>query len=266
MKRFCVFFSILFFLFFSRTFNQTVFAADKTSDELYQELLQNYRRYQGLIEPFNTQRSRHRTYQSVATQADFLNAAKALASAEVEAMISYASFVKTYLAQATQILDYNENYSYVMLDDELVYLSSAKTKVSSLSSLSDTQSFFNDLSTHYAKISQFGYQVKSLVEIGSAKKTLENVKVETDKIESLLGEINEEESKIYAAKEKFTSLKAELSGAESSVAQAEKSYKNTKEGSNFASMSKKVRGFIDQSINQFSSVISGYKNIVSSLK
>lgn len=266
MKRLCIFFSILFFLFFSQIFNQTVFAADKTGDELYQEFLQNYRRYQSLIEPFNTQRSRQKTYQSVATQADFLNAAKSLASAEVEAMISYASFVKTYLAQATQILDYNENYLYVMLDGELLYLSSAKNKVSSLSSLSDTQAFFNDLSTHFAKISQIGYQVKSLVEIGSAKKTLQNVKVETNKIEALLGEITEEESKIYAAKEKFTSLKDELSGAENSIAQAEKTYEGTEEGSDFASMSKRVRGFIDQSINQFSSVISGYKNIVSSLK
>lgn len=262
MKRFCIFFSILFFLFFP----QSIFAADNTSDELYQELLQSYRRYQGLVEPFNTQRSRHRTYQSVDTQADFLNAAKSLASAEVEAMISYASFVKKYLAQATQILNYDENYLYVMLDDELVYLSSAKSKVSSLSSLSDTQSFLDELSTHYAKISRIGYQVKSLVEIGSANKTLENIKIETAKIESLLGEITEEDARIYAAKEKFSSLKGELSGAESSIAQAEKSYKNTKEGSNFASMSKKVRGFIDQSINQFSSVISGYKNIISSLK
>jgi len=262
MKKAALFFTLLFFLFFTKT----TFAADKTSDELYQELLQNYRRYQGLVEPFNTQRSRHLAYQSVATQADFLNAAKSLASAEIEAMISYTSFVKTYLAQATQILNYKENYLYIMLDDELAYLSSAKDKVKTLSSLSDTQSFFTELSGHYNKIGQIGYQVKSLVEIGSANKTLGNVKIETDKIESLLGEVKEEDARIYAAREKFSSLKGELSGAEGSISKAEKAFKSTSSSSNFASMSKKARGFVDQSINQFSSVISGYKNIVSSLK
>ncbi|PIU36308.1 hypothetical protein COT03_00285, partial [Candidatus Shapirobacteria bacterium CG07_land_8_20_14_0_80_39_18] len=92
MKKAALFFTLLFFLFFAKTAS----AADKSNDELYQELLQNYRRYQGLVEPFNIQRSRHLTYQSVATQADFLDAAKNLASAEVEAIISYTSFIRTY--------------------------------------------------------------------------------------------------------------------------------------------------------------------------
>lgn len=262
MKKAALFFTLLFFLFFAKTAS----AADKSNDELYQELLQNYRRYQGLVEPFNIQRSRHLTYQSVATQADFLDAAKNLASAEVEAIISYTSFIRTYLAQATQILNYKENYLYVMLDDELVYLSSAKSNVGSLSSLSDTQSFLDELSSHYKKISQIGYQVKSLVEIGSAEKTLENIKIETGKIENLLGEVKEEDARIYAAREKFSSLKKELQTVEELINKAGNKLKNTSKDSNFEGISKGIRESVDQSITAFGSIVSGYQNIVSSLK
>lgn len=261
MKKFLFFLLVLLLFSF-----KNVSAADKSSDELYKELLQNYRRYQGLVEPFNIQRSRYLAYQTVATQADFLNAAKSLASAEIEAIVTYTSFVRTYLAEATQILNYRENYLYVMLDDELVYLSSAKSKVGSLSSLSDTQSFLTELLLHYRKVSQIGYQVKSLVEIGSASKTLENIKVETDKIESLLGEIKSEDAKIYAAKEKFSSLKKELQKVEELINQAGSTLKNTTKDSNFEGMSRGIRESVDQSITKFSLIISGYKNIASTLR
>lgn len=261
MKKFLFFLLVLLVFSF-----KNASAADKSSDELYQELLQNYRRYQGLVEPFKIQRSRYLAYQTVATQADFLNAAKSLASAEIEAIVTYTSFVRTYLAEATQILNYRENYLYVVLDDELVYLSSARDKVNSLSSLSDTQSFLIGLSSHYKKISQIGYQVKSLVEIGSAEKTLENIKVETEKIENLLGEIKSEEAKIYAAKEKFSSLKKELQKAEELVDQSGNTLKNAPKDSDFGGISTGIRETINQSIIKFSLIISGYKNIVSSLR
>lgn len=257
---------IFLLLLFLLLFTQSVSANDKSSEELYQELLQNYRRYQGLVEPFNVQRSRHLTFQTVATQADFLNASKTLLSAEIESILSYTSFIRTYLAEATRILNYRENYLYVMLDDELAYLSSAKEKVTSLSSLSETQSFMTQLQSHSKAVNQISYQVKSLVEIGSAEKTLENIEVETEKIENLLGEIKSEEAKIYAAKEKFSSLKKELQSAEDVIKQADNKLKNSPKDANFKEVSRSVREQIDQSLNKFSSIVSGYKNIVYSLR
>ncbi len=261
MRKTAFIFAFLFFF-----FTRTALAADKTSDDYYQELLQNYRRYQGLVEPFNIQRSRHLTYQSVSTQADFINAAKNLASAEVESITSYTTFIRTYLAEATRIINYQENYLYVMLDDELVYLSSSKDGLPALSSLSETQSFMSGLQSHYKKIGGLGYQIKSIVEIGSAMKTLENIKIEANKIENLLGETKSEEAKIYAAKEKFSSLKIVLQEAEELINQADKRLKNTPKDSDFKGTSKSVRETLDQAIVKFSLVVSGYRDIVNSLR
>jgi len=105
-----------------------------------------------------------------------------------------------------------------------------------------------------------------LVEIGSAEKTLENIKIETGKIENLLGEIKEEDAKIYAAKEKFSSLKKELQTVEELINKAGNKLKNTSKDSNFEGISKGIRESVDQSITAFGSIVSGYQNIVSSLK
>lgn len=241
-------------------------AQDKLSNEYYPELLKNYRIYQSLIEPFNTQKSRFLAYQSVSAQADFLDASKNLVAAEVEAINSYTSFIRTYLAEATRVINYKENYFYVMLDEELHYLSSAKNKIGLVSSLSDTQTFLKELSLHYRKISQISYQIKSMVEIGSANKTLENIKVETGKLESLLNEKKEEQARDFAAKEKFSGLKKELIAAENLLVDADRALKNAPKDGSFAPVSVQVRKLINQSSEKFDFIVSGYKNIVLSLK
>lgn len=245
---------------------KNVSAADKSSNEYYQELLQNYRRYQGLIEPFNIQRSRHLTYQSVSTQADFLNAAKNLVSIEVESIASYTTFIRTYLAEATRIINYQENYLYVMLDGEQAFLSSSKDGLASLSSLSETQSFVTELQAHHKKIGGVGYQIKSIVELGSAAKTLENIKIEATKIENLLGETKSEEAKIYAAKEKFSSLKIVTQEAEELINQADKKLRNAPKDTDFKGVSENVREMLNQAMTKFSLIVSGYRDIVNSLK
>jgi len=255
----------LFFLLFC-LFPKIVFSQDKTTDQYYSEFVTNYRVYQGLIEPFDTQKSRYLAYQSVSSQADFLDASKRLIAAEIEAIASYTSFIRTYLAEATRIINYRENYLYVVLDEELDYLAVAKKKALSLSSLSESQSLLKELSSHFQKISQAGYQIKAIVELGSANKTLENIKVETDKLEVVLSEIKEEQAQIFAAKEKFFNLKKELEASENLLQQADRALKNTPQGGNFPPVSAQVKQLINQSLDKFNLIITGYKNIIFSLR
>jgi len=246
-------------------FVHSVCAQNQSSIDAYQQFLNSYRRYQGLIEPFNTKRSRHLTFQSVSTQAELLQSSKELAGAEIDALNAYATFIRSLLAEATQILEYRENYLYVKLDDELAFLKLAKEKAPTLSSLNEVGELLADLSTHHKKISQMNYQIKSLIEIESAKKILNNLKVEKGKIGSFMEGEKTETANVLAAKEKFNELEKELNDAETLIKTAD-GYQKNLEGGNPAAVSRQIRETLERSITKINQVVLGYKNIVFSLK
>ena len=246
-------------------FVHSVCAQNQSSIDAYQQFLNSYRRYQGLIEPFNTKKSRHLAYQSVATQAELLQSSKELIAAEIEAMISYTSFIRALLAEATQILNYQENFLYIKLDDELSFLKSSKERVASLSSLNEADEILADLSAHFKKITKMAYQVKSLIEVEGTKKIFENLKVEKEKIGSFMAAERTDEAKILAAKEKFNELEKELNNADGLIKTAVEYQKNL-ETNDPAGVSRQIRTTIDEALKKISLVVAGYKNIVFSLK
>lgn len=257
---------MIFLLFLLMLFPRVVLAQDKTSEENYQDLLMNYRVYQGLIDPFNSQKSKYRTYQTVGTQAELLSSSKNLILAEVDSMISYAVFIKSLLAEATKVLNYKENYLYVMLDEELAYLSPLKKNVLNLSSFEETNTAVSDLKTHYQKISNFGYQAKSDIEMAGATKTLENVKIETEKIKNLLSSRSSDDPRSLAAREKLSSLEKEIKTAEGFLNQASGILKNLGKESDHIGSSQQIRSLIDKSIERFTLVVNGEKDILFSLR
>lgn len=263
MKRIFFFFVLLCLLWTLSTV--TCFGQNRTSQENYQKLLQDYREYQGLIEPFNTKKSRHLTYGTVETQSEFLEESKNLISAEIKAITSYTAFVKSYLAEATQILNYRENYLYVKLDDELAFLETAKGRVESLSSLSGAGELMTDLATHYKKIVKIGYQVKAMLGVESVKKVFENVKVDKDKLNNFFSENKASSNELSAAKEKFSDLDKEINTIASLISQTEESQKKFESGDP-PGLAKEIWGVLTQILVKINRVIDGYKNIVSSLK
>lgn len=254
---------LIFFLIFLG-WPATVFG--QTSSENYQNFVQSYRRYQELIAPFNSQKSRYQTYQTVDTLADFLEASKALTSAEVESITAYTAFIRSLLAEATQILNYQENYLYVKLDDQLAYLALAKDRIASLSSLTETQNFLTELKDHYQAITQISYEIKSIIEIGSAEKILNNVKTERDKINQLL--LSQESSasaQINAAKERFAKQDEEIAAVEELLSQEKQLQKNN-DNQKMEKVAAKVRQISDNIYTKLNKIVSEYQNIVYSLK
>jgi len=242
-----------------------LWAQNQSSIESYQQFLNNYRRYQGLIETFNTQKTRHLTFQSVTTQAEFLRATKNLAIAEIDALTAYTTFVRSLLAEATQILAYQENYLYVKLDDELAFLKQAKERANALTSLKEAGELLNEMASHHQKISLMSYQIKSIIEVESAKKIYSNLKVEKEKIAGFMAEEGTSETKALAAKEKFENLENDLNAAGDLISTAE-SYQKNYGGSDPLAVSRQIRTTIDQAVAKINLVVAGYKNIVFSLK
>lgn len=242
-----------------------LWAQSQSSIESYQQFLNDYRRYQGLIELFNTQKSRHLTYQSVSTQAEFLKATKELIVAEIDALTAYTTFARSLLAEATQILEYRENYLYVKLDDELTFLKQARERVGTLSSLNEAGELLTDIASHHKKISQMSYQIKSIIEVESAKKIHNNLKVEKEKIAGFMAKERTSEAKALAAKEKFNSLDSDLNAAGDLINTAG-SYQKNYDGKDPAAVSRQIRTTIDQAIVKINLVVAGYKNIIFSLK
>lgn len=242
-----------------------LWAQNQSSIESYQQFLNYYRRYQGLIEVFNTQKTRHLTYQSVSTQAEFLKATKELITAEIDALTAYTTFSRSLLAEATQILAYQENYLYVKLDDELVFLKQAKEKTNALSSLKEAGELLTEIAAHHKKISLMSYQIKSLIEVESAKKVYNNLKIEKEKMAGFMAKEGTSETKVLAAKERFASLEEDLNAAGDLINTAE-GYQKNYDGGDPLAISRQIRTTIDQAIAKINLVVAGYKNIVYSLK
>jgi len=240
-------------------------AADKTSQQYYEDFLKSFRQYQSLVEPFKTKKSQHQAFQSVTTQAELLGVSQELLKAEIKAISDYTHFVKTYLAEATQILNYQENYLYVKLDDEVTFLKLSEQKASSLSSLAEANSLAKDLETHYQRITQMAYQTKSIVEIASAQKIFTNLGVEREKLEKYLSEQDQQGSQFLAAKEKLSALETETKEIKENLSQAE-SLKRGFGSSGGKNLAEKIRTEIDEALSKIKQVLTGYQNIVFSLK
>jgi len=243
-----------------------VMAQEQGSDESYQDLLKNYRTYQALLEVFNTQKSQYLTYQTVESQAELLSSSKNLILTQIDSLTAYATFVKSLLAEATKVLNYKENYLYVMLDEQIAYLESGKNKVLDLSSFTAVNEEASDLQSHYQKISNFGYQSKASIELAGASKILANIKIETDKIKNLLEQRNSDEARVLAAKEKVSGLEKEIREAEDLLNQASNNLKNFTKDQNYVNLSQEIRRLIDQAVEKFSLIVAGEKDIVFSLK
>lgn len=244
------------------------YTQEKTSSEFYQDLLGNYRRYQTFTEPFNTAKSRHQTYKSVSTHAELLKASQDLVSSEIDSILSYTLFIKTLLAEATKVINYHENFLYIKLDDEITFLNQTQKKVNSISSLSETGLLIKDLFSHYQNVSKIGYQIKTIIELGAVNKVFGNVKIDKDKIDNFLVETSFDEAKLLelnAAKEKFSDLNKEIVSIEELMNKAANLQK-TEVHDDQKGISEQITKLIEESVVKIKSLISGYKNIVFSLK
>ncbi len=258
--------SLLFFSFFLLwAFTNIALAQNRTSSENYQELLGNYRAYQSLVEPLNVKKSRQATLQTVSSQAELLEASKNLLQGEIKAITSYSAFIKSLLAEATQVLNYRDSYLYLRLDDELAYLKQAGEKASLLSSLAEVNQFSAELKSHYQKLKVMGYQIKSIIYLESAKKVFENLKTGKDKLNNFFSENKESGSRILAAKEKFSDLNKEISASQDLLSRAESSLKEFEAGDP-KKTAEKIKGLVDQALLKINIILTGYKNIAYSLK
>lgn len=243
----------------------TAYALEKKSGDYYTEFLQNYRQYENNTTDFNIKKDRFFSYNSVSSQAEYLDAAKNLVSNEILAIEPYTLFVKTLLGEATQVLIYRDSYLYIKLDDEAMFIKALKEKSSKVSSLTGVQEFLKDLSSHYTNITALTYQVKGAIEIGSQNKILENLKVEEDKISDYLSVLTIDSSRIKAAKEKLFLLSKQRAELTTSVASAGTLLKSVK-SEDAKSAAEKIRKITDENVIKLNSLIGGYDNVVQSLK
>jgi len=194
---------VLLFFFFSGTL---CLAQEKTVEEQYRLFLEKYRVYQAGSDPYINAKSKYLSYQSVTSRADYLDLARKYLISEIEAAEFYTVFVRRRLAEATKVLNYQENFYFIKLDDEITFLSLLKNRVKDASSTSDLLNFWTDFETHFESISSYGYSVKSYIEIASLEKIDENLKTTKDKLDQYLIENLLDDSYAEAARDNFSVL------------------------------------------------------------
>lgn len=236
-------------------------AEEKTVDELYRDFSTAYLEYQGEINNFETQKKSYLEYQSSSSQFIFLNATKKLLKKEIQAIVAYIRFLKASLSEATLILNYKENYVYVMLDAELSFFEGVREKIDNLSSLAEAKSFMNGLESHYQKVKNFAYLVKYIREVYSAEKILDNIKAEKQKIDEFLSSQDQSSEKVMTARERLNRTNELIQDAENSV----------KEGHRLLSDSfsqpeknlKEIREKVDLALNDMRNVVSNWIDLIS---
>lgn len=241
------------------------FAQDKPSGDYYQELLEKYRIYQTQISPYTIAKSRQKTYQSIASRAEYLQAAKKMLSAEIEAIYVYANFVRRRLVEATSILNYQESLYYVKLDDEITAVNLMKNKAAEISSLSDLAVFWKELDNRYLNIIRFGYLTKSYIELGSFAKINDNLKITKDKIGRQISEVTFFPANVKAAKDRFSVLEKNYNEIVTTFNQAAKIHKDAPQSSDFKAGAVQIRNLLNQSISQTDKLTFEYRDIVLSL-
>lgn len=255
---------ILFFLLFLFLSGSSV-SAQTSSGSLYSELMGKYRSYQNTLEPYKIAKSRLLSYESVASRAEYLKSAKNTLTAEIEAILIYANFIRTRLSEATSILNYQENLYFIKLDDEIASLKLMKDKVDEIASFSELTVFWKDLDDHYAKISQYGYLIKSYIEIGSFSKIFDNLKITKEKINQQITDNISLSANAKAAKDKFSVTEKDYSEILTLFTNAQVIHKSASENNDFKAGSMEVRKLISQTVLKTEKLVSDYQGIVLNL-
>lgn len=260
MKKIVIF--LFLFVFSSASF---VFSQEKTSTDYYQSYLEKYRRYQSLSEKYNIAKSRHLAYQSVSSRAEYLLQAKSYLLAEIEAVEEYAKMIRTRLAEATSILNYQENYFFIKLDDEISFFAQAKKRVENSNSVSELSVVWKEFDTHYKKTSQFGYAIKAYIEAGSLAKILSNLKITSDKIKNFVATASADNPLRIAAEDKFVLVGKNLQKAEKIVSELNNSQENFQKYYNSKSSSESIFKKYEEGLDLLNESVLSYGNIISSL-
>jgi hypothetical protein len=246
------------------------FVQAKTSSEYHNELLQSYRTYQSLLDPFYTQRSRHQTHGTVSTQAELLAATRSLVEAEVKAITSYANFISSYFSEASSTLGLSQENLSNNLRGETDFLINAQTKARSLSSLGEGRTLLKEINQHYNTVTGLSYHVQSLVKFESSKRVYSNLRVEREKLNNYLSQNTSENYQTLAAKEKFQVLDLEMNLIEKKLGEIEATVYSGENKVNsevdwkgaYPGINKKIK----EIVSSFNKIILGYQNIVFSLK
>lgn len=242
------------------------FILAQSSESFYQDLLAKYRTYQTNLEPYRTAKAKYTSYQSVISQAEYINTSKKLLTDENSAMLSYAKTVQSRLAEATSVLNYQENLFYIKLDDEISALSLEPVAITGISSLDDLKKTWSDIKSHFLSVSSYGYQTKSYIEIGSFDKIFENLKVVKEKVRSFIFDNTTSNTlEINAAKKMYNDLETNYSEIEGLLNKAKATQKGATVTVDFGPGSKSIRNQIDQAILKSESLLNSYQKIIDTL-
>lgn len=257
--------TVFFLLVLFSIFTVCAFATDKNSDEYYQSFIEKFRLYQTQKEPYNTVKSRYLGYQTVSSRAEYLDQTKKLLTSQIEAEEVYTQLIRSRLVEATSVLNYNENVYFIRLDDELTYLGLAKKQLPEIASVSELLVFWKTLDGHVVSISNYGYAIKSYIEVISAEKIYENIKITKGKVNDYLSEAPADSGFVKAAKDKFSLSDQEFNKATVMLKDV-KSVQSQMSGKNGGSgEAARVRSNVNSLIDLLNKIIVDYQNIILSL-
>jgi len=259
-KTFLITVLLLFFF-----FNKQCLAQETTVEEQYQSFLKKYRVYQAGSDFYKNAKSKYLSYQSVTSRADYLGLAKKYLSSEIEAGESYAVFIRSRLTEATKILNYQENFYFIKLDDEITFLSSLKNKVNNVASISDLLSFWTEFETHFESISSYGYSIKAHIEISSLEKIDENLKITKDKLSQYLTESLTGNSYVDAARDNFSVLEKDYAKIVTSTNNLKNQKKNLSSQKVSQETASTIRGEINQVLTQIQLLSTNYQKLLQTI-
>lgn len=179
------------------------------SDYLY-----NYNIYRNDYLKFTSARSEFLNYKTLTSENKAFEATKIMLSDRSMTMKTYLTTLRMKLYEETAILNYNQNFYYIKLDDEVAFLDKNKNEYASAGSIDDLLTTSKILEDRFPAEEKLTYQ--TLGQIDSGIET--NIK---NKINNIIGLIETKVGQIKAAGEDTTVEERWILQAKEKVKRAE---------------------------------------------
>lgn len=198
-----------FFLSFISVSAQDFDYSRSLSDYLY-----NYNLYRSAYNEYVGAKSEYQTYQTLTSQTKSLEATKKMLLARDESLKTYLTALRMKLKDTTNILDYQQNLSYIKLDNEITWLSDHKNSLPSSGTIEDLLETSQELEKRYPQIEVLSYQTLGVIMTGKETQIHNRVLEEIKKTESKINQIK-------ATGEDTTSLERWLMQAKEKMTRSE---------------------------------------------
>jgi hypothetical protein len=169
-----------------------VLAQEFDFNKAYQDYQYNYNLYRSSHIDYIAARSEYLNYRTLTSQTKAIEKTKEMLLNRAETLKTYLTALRIKLRETTGITNYDQNISYLKLDNKVTFISSHKNSLPSAASLEDLVKISTELEKAYPEIEVLSYQTLGKIIIGKESYLRQKINEQIQMLEEKINEIRNE--------------------------------------------------------------------------